>query len=332
MKEAQTKDEPASAVGQMPFIDVCGTFFDYEAWTGFLTTLAAAAPQYFWKFRDRFLRLSGADPDAYAAAMKHSPQEGVKVLLAASGLDRRMSDHAASLRRQGAVRQVLHGTSIPLPGGGCHSERLAREAAQYGDLFEVWAGMSLKDAERSAARLERLAGEYGVRGCNVTGFLEGMAPDHPSCSPLFETAQRLDLPVWVHAGQNFATTQPMDLCGWQSIDRLACRYPRLKILIGHGGWPWVTEMLALCQRHRNVYLEFSSYRPRLMRQAGSGWDALFNQGAAGGRGRVLFGSTTWVHDVTERGLVDELCDTGLDPAVIRDWVLNNPARLLGINT
>src|SRR5690606_21927427 len=63
--DTATRQRPRAAAGQLPFIDVCGTFFDRDAWEGFLLALLESAPQYFWKFRDRFVSLSGADPQAY---------------------------------------------------------------------------------------------------------------------------------------------------------------------------------------------------------------------------------------------------------------------------
>lgn len=38
------------------------------------------------------------------------------------------------------------------------------------------------------------------------------------------------------------------------IDDLARRYPDLKIVAGHGCWPWVTQMLGVAFKHRNVYV------------------------------------------------------------------------------
>lgn len=318
-------------LAKAPAIDVCGTFFDRAMWEHLLFSFAEQAPQYLWKFHRRYVDLAGVDAESYRQALHRSPQDAVRLLLAGEGLDGDIAELAASLQHQGIVRQVLHGIWTPEDGGFPLNLSLIEQARPFGGLFEVWAGLSLRQPEEGALLLEKLVLEQGLRGCGITPFLEGISPDAATCGIIFETAERLGLPIWIHSGQSFASHVPMDLCGWQVIDRLAGRHPELKILIGHGGWPWISEMMALCQRHRHVYLEFSSYRPRNMLGRGSGWEPLFEAGAAGARGRVLFGSSSWVHNVTERELIEELGQSDLEQGVLNDWIFANAARLLGVD-
>ncbi len=43
------------------------------------------------------------------------------------------------------------------------------------------------------------------------------------------------------------------------IDFVARDFPELKIVISHGGYPWVNEAIIVAQRNRNVYIELSEY-------------------------------------------------------------------------
>jgi predicted TIM-barrel fold metal-dependent hydrolase len=36
-------------------------------------------------------------------------------------------------------------------------------------------------------------------------------------------------------------------------------FPELKIVVSHGGYPWVNEMINIAQRNANVYLDLSEY-------------------------------------------------------------------------
>ena len=40
---------------------------------------------------------------------------------------------------------------------------------------------------------------------------------------------------------------------------MARDFPELKIVVSHGGYPWVNEMIMVTQRNANVYLELSEY-------------------------------------------------------------------------
>ncbi len=63
------------------------------------------------------------------------------------------------------------------------------------------------------------------------------------------------------------TTGPATLVPKAIIDHVAPRYidivardfPELKIVVSHGGYPWVNEMINVAQRNANVYLDLSEY-------------------------------------------------------------------------
>jgi len=51
------------------------------------------------------------------------------------------------------------------------------------------------------------------------------------------------------------------------IDFVARDFPELTIIISHGGYPWVNEMIIVAQRNANVYLELSEYEAFPMSEA-----------------------------------------------------------------
>ena len=50
----------------------------------------------------------------------------------------------------------------------------------------------------------------------------------------------------------------------QHIDEIAVDFPELKIIVSHGGNGFGPPILAVAQRHPNVYLEFSALNPAYM--------------------------------------------------------------------
>ena len=51
----------------------------------------------------------------------------------------------------------------------------------------------------------------------------------------------------------------MDYTHPSEIDIVAKDFPDLKIIISHGAWPFVDEMIGVTFRNRNVFLEISEY-------------------------------------------------------------------------
>lgn len=85
----------------------------------------------------------------------------------------------------------------------------------------------------------------------------------PGLGELYEVAQETSTPVTIHTGTSIfpgarsRLGQPMD------IDDVAVDFPRLKILVAHGGRPlWMDEAFFVVRRHPNVYLEISGIPPK----------------------------------------------------------------------
>jgi predicted TIM-barrel fold metal-dependent hydrolase len=74
---------------------------------------------------------------------------------------------------------------------------------------------------------------------------------------IYEICVDRDVPVVImsgpYAGADIAASHPV------YIDQLATRMPALKIVVGHGAWPWVDEMIGVAFKHTNVYVSPDIY-------------------------------------------------------------------------
>src|ERR1019366_285582 len=69
------------------------------------------------------------------------------------------------------------------------------------------------------------------------------------------------------------------------IDQIALDFPELTIVGGHIGYPWTEEMMAVCRKHENVYLDTSAYTSRPLPP-----ELVAYMKSRSGRHKVLFGS------------------------------------------
>jgi predicted TIM-barrel fold metal-dependent hydrolase len=83
----------------------------------------------------------------------------------------------------------------------------------------------------------------------------------PACFPLFELAQRYDIPVFFHTGfggpnpQSFVPKFRISLSDPLLLEDVAIRFPQLKIVIMHMGWPFYDHALYMLFAYENVYLD-----------------------------------------------------------------------------
>jgi uncharacterized protein len=140
------------------------------------------------------------------------------------------------------------------------NDKLAVAVQAHPDRFAAFATLALQEPEKAAVELERCVRQLGFKGALVNGTTNGLFLDHPRFTPLFEAAQALDVPVYLHPGlppevvkEAYYGGLPRDLGFFLSIaawgwhvetgmhslrlitSGLFDRLPKLKIIIGHMG-------------------------------------------------------------------------------------------------
>ncbi|WP_280334807.1 amidohydrolase family protein [Nocardia wallacei] len=318
----------AGSVGRRPIVDVCEVVYDLPSWRGYLRAFAADAPSYLRIFARRLCEQADADLSRYRRVLDEDPFAAVDVLLEPERLDVDVRKQARILSEQGVIAQVVHG-GMWETGDGTVNDHVAKLTAQVPEL-QFWAGLSLKDASAAMTELRRAHTDLDATGLSLIPFLDAVDVLDPRFAPIFEYAQREELPLWIHCGQNFAAARPIDSCTWRHIDGLAARYPGLVLVAGHGGWPWMSEMAAVAQRQRNVYLDSSTHRGSAMAGHGYGWEPVLSRADGVLRRKLLFGSTTWVNGISTQALAEEIATLGLAEPTVTAWLAGNAARLLGV--
>lgn len=75
--------------------------------------------------------------------------------------------------------------------------------------------------------------------------------------PIYAQCEDAGIPVIImaggSAGPDLSYTEPVHL------DRVAVDFPELKIVVSHGGWPWVHQILHIAFRRPNIYLSPDQY-------------------------------------------------------------------------
>ena len=137
---------------------------------------------------------------------------------------------------------------------GMDNNDLARLDAAYPGRFIGIAGIDPLDGEEALRETEHFALK-GPAGASVLepGFCSTpLYANDQRIYPIYELCQQHGIPVFLSFGGYVAP----DLT-YNSpfiIDRLALDFPSLKLVIAHGGWPFVTEICHVAFNRENVYL------------------------------------------------------------------------------
>jgi len=142
------------------------------------------------------------------------------------------------------------------------NNELSEIVKRFPDRFAGFAAIAPQAPEAAALELDRAVGKLGLKGALITGNIKGDFLDDRKFWPIFETAERLDVPIYIHPKM-----PPADmlkpylaypglasaLAGFAAEAQLHAmrlilsgvfdQYPRLKIILGHMGesipfWLW----------------------------------------------------------------------------------------------
>ena len=162
------------------------------------------------------------------------------------------------------------------------------EIAEYTRAFPTrifgLVSVDLHDPVSAVRTLDHYVKKEGFKGLRVVPWLWNLAPTDAHYWPLFVKCVELDVPFLTQVGH----TGP--LCPSEVgrpipyIDEVALKFPDLKIVCGHLGYPWAAEMVAVAWKHANVYIDASAWSPRY-------YDPAFVTFAnTTGRKKVMFGT------------------------------------------
>ena len=142
--------------------------------------------------------------------------------------------------------------------GSVSNEDVAAVVAKYPGRF-VGAGAIDPADRRRAQESIAAAARAGLRAINLEpgSYAQPLHVDDGRMFPLYGTCEDLGLPVVImaggSAGPDLGYTNPV------GVDRVAAHFPNLPIVVSHGGWPWVHQILHVAYRRSNVYVSPDQY-------------------------------------------------------------------------
>jgi uncharacterized protein len=147
------------------------------------------------------------------------------------------------------------------------NEWVVRYASHAPDRLIPFGSVHPRFCEDPAGEVERLR-EIGIRALKVHPPHQLIYPnayrdDLPQQAGIYERAQALEMPVMFHTGTSIFPQARNKYGQPIFLDDLIVDFPKLKIIMAHGGRPlWMNEAFFLLRRSKNVYLDISGIPPQ----------------------------------------------------------------------
>jgi len=191
-----------------------------------------------------------------------------------------------------------------------------------------FAGLAAVDLNRpmeAVRELHQCVEEFGFKGLRVVPWLWEAAPTDRRYYPLYAACVELGVPFFTQVGHTgplrpSETGRPIPY-----IDQVALDFPELVIVGGHIGYPWTEEMIAVCRKHENVFIDTSAYTPRRFPP-----ELVKYMAEHGGRRKVLFGTNFPM--ISHSRALEGVDDLGLDDEARGLFLHGNAQRLLKLSS
>jgi len=141
-----------------------------------------------------------------------------------------------------------------------YNDTIAERIAAYPDRFKAFAHLPTTNPQAAADELERTVKNYQFCGALINGLTNDEFLDDARYAPIFERAEQLDVPIYLHPGlppkavyDAYYSNLPkqagdfLSIAGWGWHSETALhtlrlivsgtldKYPKLKLIIGHMG-------------------------------------------------------------------------------------------------
>ncbi|KCV39395.1 amidohydrolase family protein [Bordetella bronchiseptica E014] len=202
------------------------------------------------------------------------------------------------------------------------NERLAQIQDQYAGRFVCFAGIDVSNTAHNAVEeTVRSIKSLGLKGIFIEpGRQIQSTPDDERIFPVYEKCIELDIPVNLmsgpYAGADIGVSDPL------YVDRLCTRYPELKIILGHGGYPYVQQILGVAFKHTNLFVSPDMY------VFAPGGQAYIDAANGALRDQMVYGSAYPLRPVTQT--VSDTLGLGLSADSERAYLELNARKLLNI--
>lgn len=127
--------------------------------------------------------------------------------------------------------------------------------------------------------------QLGLKGVTLSPALQNYHPADTRARRVYEECARRGMPVLFEQNLRIPHAR-MEFARPVLLDEIASDYPGLRIVIGHLGFPWIHETVALIGKHRNVMADVAGLLPKRWLT----YNALLNAYEYGVMDRLLFGS------------------------------------------
>jgi uncharacterized protein len=170
----------------------------------------------------------------------------------------------ADVARAVILGQDTHATRNPaFKNYTLKNDEVARIAARSKDRLVAFAGVDPNAGRAALEELKRAASKLGMSGLKVHSSANSVyLNDRKLMFPIYQFCEEKGLPILFHTGTTGLGDCEIKYSKTELLDEVCQRFPDLKVVMAHFGWPWPDVAIAIALRNLNVFIDVSGWKPK----------------------------------------------------------------------
>lgn len=153
------------------------------------------------------------------------------------------------------------------------------------DKLIGFAGIDPTDV-RALDELRMAKDELRLKGVTLSPSMQDYHPSDSRAMKVYALAEELGMPILFHPGAHFIEHSKLEYGRPHLLDDVARSFPKLRMVIGQLGHPWIDETIVMLGKHPNVFADISG----LVSRPWQAFNTLVNCHQYGVIEKLLFGS------------------------------------------
>lgn len=227
----------------------------------------------------------------------------------------------AYLKTQGVDRAVVLSEYAPESTGVVTNEFTSQFCGNH-EVLIPFGSICLYDNKPLVEQASHAVKDLGMKGFKMLPTYAHFYPNDPALFPFYDFAQGAGVPLMFHTGTSIFKGSRVKYGDPLLLDDVADEFPRLKILLEHGGRPfWYDHANWLMTRHKNIYIGIAGIPARQLPQHFPHIERYAD--------RFIFGSD-WPGLPDIKALVEKVTDLPLSMESKERILGRNAAEILGL--
>jgi len=230
----------------------------------------------------------------------------------------------SAMDEAGVTFGLLSAWHSPREGALISNDEVAACVQAHPDRFGGLAAVDLDRPMDAVRELRRCVSDLGFKGLRIVPWLWEAPPTDRRYYPLYAACVDLGVPFCTQVGHTGPLMPSESGRPIPYIDQIALDFPELVIVGGHVGYPWTEEMIAVCRKHANVYVDTSAYTSKRLPA-----ELVAYMKTGSGRRKALFGTNHPM--ILPQKALEDLDVLGLDDEVRHLYLAGNARRVFRLS-